>query len=40
MVYTDAVRMGMYLVDKELARGYLKHQARVLKEQMNGLQWQ
>lgn len=23
----------MYLVDEELARGYLKHQARILKEQ-------
>ena len=30
----------MYLVDEELARGYLKHQARILKEQISGLQWQ
>jgi len=43
MAYAEAVRMGgraelslqskwVYLVDEELAIGYLKHQARILKE--------
>ena len=30
----------MYLVDEELARGYLKHQAGILKEQISRLLWQ